>query len=151
MGRLGIRGPTGCRYLSDPRQTDYVIDGWNMTGDIYRRDEDGYYWFVSRGDDMIVSGGYNIAGPEIEEALGLHPDVEECAVVGWPDSERGQIVKAVVVPRAGVSGDAELVKALQEHVKRTLAPYKYPRAVEFRTSLPKTATGKLQRSALRAD
>ena len=150
MGRLGIRGPTGCRYLSDPRQMDFVIDGWNMTGDIYRRDEDGYYWFVSRADDMIVSGGYNIAGPEIEQALGLHPDVEECAVVGWPDPERGQIVKAVVVPRAGVTADAELVKALQEHVKRVLAPYKYPRAVEFRAALPKTATGKLQRSALRA-
>ena len=151
IGRLGIRGPTGCRYLGDPRQTDYVIDGWNITGDIYRRDEDGYYWFVSRADDMIVSGGYNIAGPEVEQALGLHPDVEECAVVGWPDSERGQIVKAVVVPRAGITADAELAKALQEHVKRVLAPYKYPRAVEFRTSLPKTATGKLQRSALRAE
>ena len=149
-GRLGIRGPTGCRYLNDPRQRDYVMDGWNMTGDIYRRDEDGYYWFVARADDMIVSGGYNIAGPEIEQALGLHPDVEECAVIGWPDSERGQIVKAVVVPRAGVTADADLAKALQEHVKRILAPYKYPRAVEFRAALPKTATGKLQRSALRA-
>jgi 2-aminobenzoate-CoA ligase len=149
-GRLGVRGPTGCRYLGDPRQSDYVKNGWNMTGDIYRRDEDGYYWFVSRADDMIVSGGYNIAGPEVEQALGQHPDVEECAVIGWPDSERGQIVKAVVVPRAGVMADADFAKALQEHVKRVLAPYKYPRAIEFRTSLPKTATGKLQRSALRA-
>jgi 2-aminobenzoate-CoA ligase len=148
-GRLGIRGPTGCRYLNDARQADYVKNGWNMTGDIYRRDEDGYYWFVSRADDMIVSGGYNIAGPEVEQALSLHPDVEECAVIGWPDAERGHIVKAVVVPRPGVAVDADLAKALQEHVKRVLAPYKYPRAVEFRTALPKTVTGKLQRSALR--
>ena len=151
MGRLGVRGPTGCRYLSDSRQADYVLAGWNLTGDVYRRDADGYYWFVSRADDMIVSGGYNIAGPEVEQALGLHPDVEECAVIGWPDSERGQIVKAVVVPKAGVTADADLIKALQDHVKRVLAPYKYPRAIEFRTALPKTATGKLQRGALRAE
>ena len=150
MGRLGVRGPTGCRYLSDPRQRDYVVGGWNMTGDVYRRDEDGYYWFVARADDMIVSSGYNIAGPEVEAALALHPDVEECAVIGWPDPERGQIVKAVVVPKPGAVPSPELAKALQEHVKQTLAPYKYPRAVEFRTALPKTATGKLQRSALRA-
>jgi 2-aminobenzoate-CoA ligase len=149
-GRLAIRGPTGCRYLNDSRQTDYVVKGWNMTGDIYRRDQDGYYWFVSRADDMIVSGGYNIAGPEVEQALGLHPDVEECAVIGWPDLERGQIVKAIVVPRHGVAASDELAKALQEHVKRVLAPYKYPRAIEFRAALPKTATGKLQRGALRA-
>ncbi len=150
MGRLGVRGPTGCRYLSDPRQRDYVVGGWNMTGDVYRRDEDGYYWFVARADDMIVSSGYNIAGPEVEAALALHPDVEECAVIGWPDPERGQIVKAVVVPKPGAVPSPELAKALQEHIKQTLAPYKYPRAVEFRTALPKTATGKLQRSALRA-
>jgi 2-aminobenzoate-CoA ligase len=149
-GRLGIRGPTGCRYLNDPRQRDYVVGGWNMTGDIYRRDEDGYYWFVARSDDMIVSSGYNIAGPEVEAALVLHPDVEECAVIGWPDSERGQIVKAVVVPRPGIAAGPELAKALQDHVKQTLAPYKYPRAVEFRSALPKTTTGKLLRSALRA-
>jgi 2-aminobenzoate-CoA ligase len=148
-GRLGVRGPTGCRYLGDPRQRDYVVGGWNMTGDVYRRDADGYYWFVSRADDMIVSGGYNIAGPEVEAALALHPDVEECAVIGWPDSERGQIVKAVVVTRPGVVAGPELVKALQNHVKRTLAPYKYPRAIEFRDALPKTTTGKLQRGALR--
>jgi 2-aminobenzoate-CoA ligase len=148
-GRLGIRGPTGCRYLSDPRQRDYVVNGWNMTGDIYHRDTDGYFWFVARADDMIVSSGYNIAGPEVEEALALHPDVEECAVVGWPDAERGQIVKAIVVPRPGAQPGIELAKALQEHVKQTLAPYKYPRAVEFRDALPKTPTGKLQRSALR--
>jgi 2-aminobenzoate-CoA ligase len=148
-GRLGVRGPTGCRYLSDPRQRDYVVGGWNMTGDVYRRDEDGYYWFVARADDMIVSGGYNIAGPEVEAALALHPDVEECAVVGWPDAERGQIVKAVVVPRPGVAAGPDFVKTLQDHVKRTLAPYKYPRAIEFRDALPRTGTGKLQRSALR--
>jgi 2-aminobenzoate-CoA ligase len=149
-GRLGIRGPTGCRYLSDPRQRDYVVGGWNMTGDVYRRDQDGYYWFVARADDMIVSSGYNIAGPEVEAALALHPDVEECAVIGWPDPERGQIVKAVVVPRPGVATGPELAKALQDHVKRMLAPYKYPRAIEFRDALPRTSTGKLQRGALRA-
>jgi 2-aminobenzoate-CoA ligase len=150
-GRLGVRGPTGCRYLNDKRQHDYVVAGWNMTGDVYRRDEDGYYWFVARADDMIISGGYNIAGPEVEAALMLHPDVEECAVIGWPDAERGQIVKAIVVAKAGAAIGPELTKALQEHVKRTLAPYKYPRAVEFRDALPKTLTGKLLRSALRPD
>ncbi|MBN9544888.1 MAG: AMP-binding protein [Alphaproteobacteria bacterium] len=148
-GRLGIRGPTGCRYLSDARQRDYVVGGWNMTGDVYRRDEDGYYWFVARADDMIVSGGYNIAGPEVEAALLLHPDVEECAVIGWPDPERGQVVKAVVVPKQGAVPGPDLAKTLQEHVKQTLAPYKYPRAVEFCDALPKTVTGKLQRGALR--
>ena len=150
IGRLGVRGPTGCRYLNDPRQRDYVVGGWNMTGDIYRRDEDGYFWFVARTDDMIVSGGHNIAGPEVESALALHPAVEDCAVIGWPDSERGQIVKAVVVPKPGVTAGPELAQALQDHVKRTLAPYKYPRAIEFRDALPKTTTGKLLRSALRA-
>jgi 2-aminobenzoate-CoA ligase len=148
-GRLGVRGPTGCRYLNDPRQRDYVVGGWNMTGDVYRRDEDGYYWFVARSDDMIVSGGYNIAGPEVEAALMLHPAVEECAVIGWPDPERGQIVKAVVVAKPGTTIGPELAKTLQEHVKHTLAPYKYPRAVEFRDALPKTLTGKLLRGALR--
>ena len=149
IGRLGVRGPTGCRYLKDARQKDYVIDGWNMTGDLYRRDADGYYWHIARVDDMIVSSGYNISGPEVEAAMVLHPDVEECAVIGWPDEERGQIVKAVVVPRPGVTRGPELVRALQEHMKRTLAPYKYPRAVEFSTALPKTPTGKLMRSTLR--
>ncbi len=149
-GRLGVRGPTGCRYLSDPRQRDYVVNGWNMTGDIYRRDEDGYYWFVARADNMIVSSGYNIAGPEIEAVLTQHPDVEECAVIGWPDPERGQIVKAVVVPRPGVVAGPEFIKILQDYVKQVLAPYKYPRAIEFRAALPKTTTGKLLRSALRA-
>jgi 2-aminobenzoate-CoA ligase len=148
-GRLGVRGPTGCRYLNDARQTAYVVNGWNVTGDIFRRDEDGYYWYVARGDDMIVSSGYNIAGPEIEEALMLHPAVMECAVIGWPDSERGHIVKAVVVAREGFTTDDALAKALQDHIKATLAPYKYPRAVSFVSALPKTATGKLQRHALR--
>jgi 2-aminobenzoate-CoA ligase len=149
VGRLAVQGPTGCRYLSDSRQRDYVVDGWNLTGDLYRRDPDGYYWHVARVDDMIVSSGYNIAGPEVEGALMLHPDVQECAVVGWPDEERGQIVKAVIVPRRNVRCSPDFARALQEHVKRTLAPYKYPRCVEFCESLPKTATGKLRRSALR--
>ncbi len=148
-GRLGVRGPTGCRYLSDTRQLDYVVGGWNITGDIYRRDEDGYFWWVSRVDDMILSSGYNIAGPEVENAILLHPDVEECAVVGEPDADRGQIVKAVVVARQGARPGPQLARALQEHVKRTIAPYKYPRSIEFRLSLPKTSTGKLQRFSLR--
>lgn len=148
-GRLAVRGPTGCRYLADERQREYVINGWNVTGDLFRRDEDGYYWYVARFDDMIISGGYNIAGPEVEESLMLHPDVEDCAVVGWPDPLRGEIVKAVVVLRKGIVEGQEVVKILQDHVKSTLAPYKYPRAIEFRTELPKTSTGKLQRSALK--
>ena len=150
-GRLGVRGPTGCRSLDDPRQTVYVIDGWNVTGDVFRRDGDGFYWYVARGDDMIVSSGYNISGPEIEEALMLHPAVLECAVIAWPDAERGHIVKAVVVVGEGVTADDALAKALQDHIKATLAPYKYPRAVSFVSALPKTATGKLQRNALRAE
>lgn len=149
VGRLGVRGPTGCRYLSDPRQREFVKNGWNMTGDLYRRDEDGYYWYVARADDMIVSAGYNIAPTDVEEALAEHPAVQECAVVGWPDAARGQIVKAFVVLRAGETAAPALERALQEHVKQTLAPYKYPRAVEFVTALPRTPTGKLQRSVLR--
>ncbi|GGB39681.1 acetyl-CoA synthetase [Tistrella bauzanensis] len=149
-GRLAVRGPTGCRYLADPRQRDYVVRGWNVTGDIYRRDAAGYYWYVGRSDDMIVSSGYNIAAPEIEAALYRHDAVAECAVIGWPDADRGQIVKAVVVPAAGIIGDAALVKVLQDHVKQTLAPYKYPRLIEFRDALPKTANGKLRRAALKA-
>jgi 2-aminobenzoate-CoA ligase len=151
QGRLAVRGPTGCRYLADKRQTQYVINGWNITGDIYRRDADGYYWHVARADDMIVSKGYNIAGPEVEVALALHPDVDECAVVGWPDPEVGQIVKAFVVPRAGIEGTAQLAQRLQDHVKNVLAPYKYPRAIEFLTALPKTTTGKLKRFDLRGE
>jgi 2-aminobenzoate-CoA ligase len=150
LGRLVVRGPTGCRYMADARQSNYVVNGWNVTGDVFRRDEDGYYWYVARSDDMIVSSGYNIAGPEVEAILAAHPDVLECAVVGWPDEDRGQVVKAVVVPRRADEAGPALAKALQDYVKAKLAPYKYPRIVEFRTALPLTPTGKLQRSALRA-
>jgi 2-aminobenzoate-CoA ligase len=148
-GRLAVRGPTGCRYLADERQAKYVQDGWNVTGDTYRLDEDGYFWYEARSDDMIVSSGYNIAGPEVEAALLTHPAVAECGVVGAPDGDRGMIVKAYVVARAGFTPDAALVKTLQDHVKAEIAPFKYPRAVEFVPELPKTQTGKLQRYELR--
>jgi 2-aminobenzoate-CoA ligase len=144
-----VRGPTGCRYLDDDRQQAYVVDGWNVTGDRYRIDEDGYFWFEARADDMIVSSGYNIAGPEVEAALLEHPAVREVAVVGAPDPARGQVVKAVIVLRDGIDGDAMLVRALQDHVKNVIAPYKYPRVVEFVAGLPKTPSGKIQRYALR--
>jgi 2-aminobenzoate-CoA ligase len=144
-----VQGPTGCRYLADPRQSDYVQDGWNITGDTYVQDAEGYFWYQARSDDMIVSAGYNIAGPEVEAVLITHPAVLECGVVGAPDAERGQIVKAYVVPRKGASPDAALVHALQEHVKAAIAPYKYPRAVSFVEALPRTPTGKLRRAALR--
>lgn len=146
QGRLAIKGPTGCRYLADERQKNYVINGWNVTGDIYRRDADGYFWYVSRADDMIISSGYNIGAPEVENALLTHAAVAECAVIGAPDEERGQIVKAFVVLKPGARVDA---RSLQEHVKQTIAPYKYPRAIEFVSELPKTHTGKLQRFKLR--
>jgi 2-aminobenzoate-CoA ligase len=149
VGRLAVQGPTGCRYLADPRQRDYVQHGWNLTGDSFVMDDDGYFWFQARADDMIVSAGYNIAGPEVENALLTHPAVAECAVIGQPDAERGQIVKACVVLRAGLVGDEALVKELQSHVKQTIAPYKYPRRIAFLEQLPKTATGKLQRFRLR--
>jgi 2-aminobenzoate-CoA ligase len=148
-GRLAVKGPTGCRYLDDPRQSQYVIDGWNVTGDRYRVDDGGYFWFESRADDMIVSSGYNIAGPEVESALAAHPAVRECAVIGVPDAERGCIVKAFVVVDAAQDNRAALAKALQDHVKATIAPYKYPRAIEFVDALPKTPTGKVQRYVLR--
>jgi 2-aminobenzoate-CoA ligase len=148
-GRLAVTGPTGCRYLDDERQRDYVQSGWNLTGDLYRMDEDGYFWFVSRADDMIVSSGYNIAGIEVEWALLAHPAVRECAVVGAPDAERGTVVKAYVVPQPGRAADAALARELQDFVKQRIAPYKYPRLVEFLEALPKTPTGKLQRKALR--
>ncbi len=148
-GRLAVKGPTGCRYLADPRQRDYVQRGWNFTGDTYVRDEDGYFFHQARSDDMIVSAGYNIAGPEVEVALLGHPAVAECGVVGAPDPERGQIVKAFVVPAPGHRPGPELVKELQDHVKATIAPYKYPRSIVFLPELPKTATGKLQRYRLR--
>ena len=149
IGRLAVRGPTGCRYLADKRQRQYVRDGWNITGDTYLMDADGYFWYQARSDDMIVSSGYNIAGPEVEATLLEHPAVAECGVVGAPDEERGQIIKAYVVLRAGYSGDPALTKTLQEHAKATIAPYKYPRTIEYVTQLPRTQTGKLQRFELR--
>jgi 2-aminobenzoate-CoA ligase len=150
VGHLAVRGPTGCRYLSDDRQTKYVRDGWNLTGDAFVRDKDGTFHFAARADDMIISSGYNIAGPEVEAALLAHVDVAECAVVGAPDEERGQIVEAHVVLREGVAGDALMIKTLQDHVKATIAPYKYPRSMKFVTALPKTQTGKIQRFKLKA-
>jgi 2-aminobenzoate-CoA ligase len=148
IGRLAVKGPTGCRYLADPRQRDYVQRGWNLTGDAYLLDDDGYFWYQARTDDMIISSGYNIAGPEVEGALLEHPRVVECAVVGAPDEARGTIVKAYVVLREG-GGDAALVSELQDFVKARIAPYKYPRAIEFVSELPRTQTGKLQRFKLR--
>jgi 2-aminobenzoate-CoA ligase len=144
-----VTGPTGCRYLADDRQLKYVHDGWNLTGDAYLMDADGYFWYQARTDDMIISAGYNIAGPEVESALLLHPAVAECAVIGVTDEERGQIVKAFVVLKKDVVADAEMATTLQNFVKQTIAPYKYPRALEFRESLPRTETGKLQRFKLR--
>ncbi|GAA0666531.1 AMP-binding protein [Kitasatospora atroaurantiaca] len=148
-GLLAVKGPTGCRYLDDERQSVYVRGGWNVTGDTYIRDADGYFWYQARSDDMIVSSGYNIAGPEVEQALIAHPDVVDCAVVGAPDDGRGTIVKAYVVLREGVAADAQTVKALQDFVKQTIAPYKYPRAVEFVEGLPRNSSGKLHRAELR--
>nr|WP_309402584.1 AMP-binding protein [Aminobacter niigataensis]WMD00278.1 AMP-binding protein [Aminobacter niigataensis] len=151
VGKLAVRGPTGCRYMSDDRQLEYVRDGWNLTGDAFIQDTDGFFHFAARSDDMIVSAGYNIAGPEVEAALFSHPEVAECAVIGAADSERGQIVEAYVVLVAGVAADAATVKRLQDHVKATIAPYKYPRSVKFIDALPKTQTGKIQRFRLRAE
>jgi len=149
VGRLAVRGPTGCRYLADPRQRDYVRGGWNLTGDAAVMDADGYVFFKARTDDLILSSGYNIGAPEVEAAVLQHPDVAECAVVGVPDPDRGQAVKAFVVLRPGVTGDDALARALQDFVKATIAPYKYPRLVEFVAALPKTDTGKLQRFRLK--
>jgi 2-aminobenzoate-CoA ligase len=150
VGHLAVRGPTGCRYLADDRQASYVRDGWNLTGDDFLRGHDGRFRFVARADDMIISSGYNIAGPEVEAALLAHPDVAECAVVGAFDDARGQIVEAHVVLREGVAGDAYAIRRLQDHVKATIAPYKYPRSVKFIAALPKTETGKIQRFKLRS-
>ena len=149
VGRLAVKGPTGCKYLDDPRQTSYVQRGWNLTGDAYLVDEDGWYVFQARTDDMIVTAGYNIAGPEVESALMRHPDVADCGVVAAPDEERGMIVKAYVVLKPGIEPGEETTKLLQEYVKATIAPYKYPRAVEYVEALPRTETGKLQRFRLR--
>jgi 2-aminobenzoate-CoA ligase len=149
IGRLAVRGPTGCRYLADKRQKSYVRDGWNLTGDTFYQDAEGHFHFAARTDDMIVSAGYNIAGPEVEAALLSHPHVRECAVIGVPDNARGQIVEAHVVLNDGIAAGADTVQELQEHVKATIAPYKYPRSVKFIDTLPKTQTGKIQRFRLR--
>jgi len=149
VGKLAVKGPTGCRYLADERQKNYVQQGWNVTGDAYLMDEDGYFFYQARTDDMIISAGYNIAGPEVEVALLSHPAVAECGVIGWPDEERGTIVKAFVVLKDGHAAGEGTVRQLQEHVKKSIAPYKYPRAIEFIDSLPRTETGKVQRFKLR--
>jgi 2-aminobenzoate-CoA ligase len=150
IGRLAVRGPTGCRYLADARQSNYVQKGWNLTGDTFLQDQEGYFVYQARSDDMIISAGYNIAGPEVESCLLGHKDVAECAVIGIPDQDRGQIVKAFVVLKPGLAPSAEAVEMLQRFVKDTVAPYKYPRAIEFVNSLPRTETGKLQRFKLKA-
>jgi 2-aminobenzoate-CoA ligase len=150
VGRLAVRGPTGCRYLDAPdQQRNYVQSGWNITGDAYRMDSDGYFWYLGRTDDLIVSSGYKISAVEIETALMNHPKVSECAVIGSPNAERGEIVKAFVIPAPQIEANDELRLELQEHVKAQIAPYKYPRAIAFVTELPRTATGKLQRGRLR--
>ena len=150
VGRLAVKGPTGCKYLDDERQSQYVQGGWNLTGDAYLIAADGQFEYQARTDDMIVSGGYNIAGPEVEDALLMHAAVAECGVVGQADEARGMVVKAFVVLRPGHAADAAMVKALQDHVKQAIAPYKYPRQIEFIASLPRTGTGKLQRFKLKA-
>jgi 2-aminobenzoate-CoA ligase len=150
VGRLAVRGLTGCRYLDDTeRQRDYVQNGWNLTGDTYLQDDDGYFWYQARSDDMIISSGYNIAGPEVEDALLEHAAVHECAVVGLPDERRGNVVSAFIVLREPERANDELIQELQEHVKAVIAPYKYPRRIEFLATLPRTETGKLQRFRLR--
>ena len=149
IGRLAVIGPTGCKYLDDARQANYVKDGWNYPGDAFMQDEDGYFFYQARADDMIITSGYNVGGPEVEDALLRHPAVAECGVIGKPDEERGMIVKAFVVLKPGNTGDAAMVKALQDHVKASIAPFKYPREIDFVASLPRTETGKLQRFKLR--
>nr|WP_246623668.1 AMP-binding protein [Sphingomonas colocasiae] len=149
MGRLAVKGPTGCRYLDDPRQADYVAGGWNVTGDIYRRDADGYFTYVGRADDMIVSSGYNIAAPEVEAALMSHPAVAECAVVGVPCSKRGMQVAALVIAAPHAAAGDDLAEQLQNHVKAAIAPYKYPRIIRFVDDLPRTPNGKVRRGELR--
>lgn len=149
VGRLAVKGPTGCRYLDDERQKNYVYQGWNLTGDAYELDAEGYFHYRARTDDMIITAGYNVAGPEVEEILLKHPAVAECAVVGLPDEERGQIVKAFIVVRDSHTASDELIKDIQSFVKSNVAPYKYPRAIEFRDALPRTETGKVQRFKLK--
>ncbi|MEO7938152.1 MAG: AMP-binding protein, partial [Burkholderiaceae bacterium] len=149
VGKLAIKGPTGCKYLDDARQSNYVRDGWNFPGDAFVQDADGYFFYQARTDDMIITSGYNVGAPEVEDALLKHGSVAECAVIGVPDDDRGMRVKAFCVLKAGVSGDAAMVKVLQDHVKASIAPYKYPREIAFVTSLPRTETGKLQRFRLK--
>lgn len=149
IGKLAVKGPTGCKYLDDPRQANYVKDGWNYPGDAFMQDADGYFFYQARDDDMIITAGYNVGGPEVEDALLKHAAVAECGVIGLPDDERGMVVKAFVVLRPGHAESPETVKALQDHVKATLAPFKYPRQIEFVSKLPRTETGKLQRFKLR--
>lgn len=149
VGRLAVRGPTGCRYLSDERQKQFVQDGWNVPGDTFKMDDDGYLFYQARNDDMIISAGYSIAGPEVEDCLLQHPAVSECGVVGMPDETRGNILKAFIMLKDGYTPNETLVKELQDFVKQNAAPYKYPRAVEFVDSLPRTETGKIQRFVLR--
>jgi 2-aminobenzoate-CoA ligase len=148
-GLLAVKGPTGCRYLADERQLQYVRSGWNITGDRYIRDENGYFWYQARHDDMIVSSGYNIGAPEVESVVNTHPSVVESAVIGIPDDERGMIVHAFVVLAPGAEGDARMVKDIQDFVKAATAPYKYPRSISFVSALPRTANGKVQRFLLR--
>jgi 2-aminobenzoate-CoA ligase len=150
VGKLAVRGPTGCRYLNDDRQANYVVDGWNLTGDAFFQDDDGYFHFAARTDDMILSSGYNIAGPEVEACLLGHDAVLECAVIGTPDEHRGQLVNAYVVLAEPYQASDELISTLQNYVKNTIAPYKYPRLVHFIDALPKTETGKIQRFKLKA-
>jgi 2-aminobenzoate-CoA ligase len=149
VGKLAVIGPTGCRYLADARQANYVQGGWNYPGDAFVQDDDGYFFYQARADDMIITAGYNVGGPEVEDALLKHPAVAECGVIGKADEERGMIVKAFCVLKPGHSGDAAMARVLQDHVKATIAPFKYPREVEFVASLPRTETGKLQRFKLR--
>ena len=149
VGRLAVKGPTGCRYLSDDRQSEYVVDGWNITGDSFYEDQEGYFHFAARNDDMIISSGYNIAGPEVEATLLSHPAVFECAVIAFPDKDRGSIVQAHIVLNDQFIENDLMIKELQDHVKNTIAPYKYPRSILFKKSLPKTKTGKIQRFLLR--
>ena len=149
VGKLAVQGPTGCKYMDDPRQAGYVKNGWNHPGDAFVQDADGYFFYQARTDDMIITAGYNVGAPEVEDALLRHPAVAECGVIGKPDAERGMVVKAFCVLKSGIAGDAALVRALQDHVKATIAPYKYPREIEFVQSLPRTETGKLQRYRLK--
>ncbi|MEO8855763.1 MAG: 2-aminobenzoate-CoA ligase, partial [Burkholderiaceae bacterium] len=149
IGKLAVIGPTGCQYMDDARQSSYVRDGWNLPGDAFLQDRDGYFFYQARTDDMIITSGYNVGAPEVEDSLLKHPAVAECAVIGKPDEQRGMIVKAFCVLKPDFEGNDLMRKTLQDHVKSTIAPYKYPREIEFVTALPRTETGKLQRFRLK--